>query len=186
MSINKILMSIKGHNSVKIDQKKKRALYTTWILYISMHIQNFIKNHPFGLKILRKNTLHQSRAITLLYINSPFAIPNHSSPISMSRQNLKKIGQKLLKLESGNEALTGGRTNGRTLKRFGGYSIIPRHKKNTLEHVSSPEPLCLLVSLYSIGRPCRPSVVVVRPLFTLFSKPNFIWSLSGMAKRKFV
>ena len=44
-----------------------------------MHIQNFIKIHPFVLKILRKNTyLHQSRAITLLFKNefSPFAIPN--------------------------------------------------------------------------------------------------------------
>ena len=37
-----------------------------------------------------------------------FAIPNHSSLISMSMQNLKKIGQKLLKLESGNEALMDG------------------------------------------------------------------------------
>ena len=131
-----------------------------------MHIQNFIKIHPFVLKILRKNTflhqsraitllfinefspfaipnhsvlisvsmqslkkicqittrvrvqkqhfLHQSRAITLLFINkfSPFAIQNHSSPISMSMQSLKKIGQKLLKLESGNEALTDGQTDG--------------------------------------------------------------------------
>ena len=41
----------------------------------------------------------------------------------MSMQSLKKIGQKLLKLESGNEALT----DGRTLKRFGGYNVIPRH-----------------------------------------------------------
>ena len=41
----------------------------------------------------------------------------------MSMQSLKKIGQKLLKLESGNEALT----NGQSLKQFGGYTIIPRH-----------------------------------------------------------
>ena len=41
----------------------------------------------------------------------------------MSMQSLKKIGQKLLKLESGNEALT----DGRTLKIFGGFNIIPRH-----------------------------------------------------------
>ena len=65
-----------------------------------MHIQHLIKIHPFVLKILRKNTfLHQSRAITLLFIHefSPFAIPNHSSLILMSMQSLKKIGQKLLK-----------------------------------------------------------------------------------------
>ena len=61
----------------------------------------------------------------MLFINefSPFAIPNHSSVISKSMQSLKKIGRKLLKFESGNEALT----DGRTLKRFGGYNIIPRH-----------------------------------------------------------
>ena len=51
--------------------------------------------------------LHQLRAITLLFMNeySPFAIPNHSSLISMSMQSLKKISQKLLKLESGNDIL---------------------------------------------------------------------------------
>ena len=79
-----------------------------------MHIQNFIKIHPFFLKILRKNTfLYQSRAITLLLINefSPFAIPNHSSLISISMQSFKKIDQKLLKLEFGNEALTDGWTD---------------------------------------------------------------------------
>ena len=40
----------------------------------------------------------------------------------MSMKRLKKIDQKLLKLESENEALT----DGRTLKRFRGYNIIPR------------------------------------------------------------
>ena len=97
----------KNKGDIKIDQKQ-RALDTTWFLYLSMHIQNFIKIHPFVLKILRKNTiLHQSRAITLLFINefSPFAIPNHSFLMSMSMQSLKKIGKKLLKLESGNDIL---------------------------------------------------------------------------------
>ena len=79
--------------------------------------------HPFVPKILRKNSfLFQSQAITLVFINdfSLFAIPNHSTLISMSMESLKTIGQKLLKLESGNEALT----DGRTLKRFGGYNIV--------------------------------------------------------------
>ena len=46
--------------------------------------------------------------IILLFINefSPFAIPNHSSLISISMQSLKTIGQKLLKLESGNDIFT--------------------------------------------------------------------------------
>ena len=52
----------------------------------------------------------------------------------MSMQSLKKIGQILLKLESGNQAQTDGRMDGRTdgrtdghSKRFGRYNIIPRH-----------------------------------------------------------
>ena len=49
----------------------------------------------------------------------------------MSLQSLKKIGQKLLKLESGNEALMDQRmnrlTDSWTLKRFGGYHIKPHH-----------------------------------------------------------
>ena len=59
--------------------------------------------------------LYQSKAITLLFINkfSLFRIPNHFSPIPMSMQSLKKIGPKLLNLESRNEALTDGRTDKR-------------------------------------------------------------------------
>ena len=44
----------------------------------------------------------------------------------MTLQSLKKIGQNLLKLESGNEALT----DGRTLKIFGGY--VAGYKKSIL------------------------------------------------------
>ena len=40
----------------------------------------------------------------------------------MSMQSLMKIGQELLKLESGDEAMMDGRTR----KRFGEYNIIPR------------------------------------------------------------
>ena len=74
--------------------------------------------------------LHQSRAITLLFINefSLFAIPNHSSPISMSMQSLKKIGQKLLRLESGNEALTDGRTD-----------VLMRVQLRIAPHKSAPQ-----------------------------------------------
>ena len=47
----------------------------------------------------------QSRAITLRSFDEIYTstIPNHSLPISTHMQSLKKIGQKLLKLESGNE-----------------------------------------------------------------------------------
>ena len=98
LGINKILTSIKGHNFVVRNWPKLTCIrYIMDLVYISMHIQYFIKIHPFVLKILRKNIfLHQSRTITLLLMNefSPFAIPNHSSPISMAMQSLKKIGQK--------------------------------------------------------------------------------------------
>ena len=56
---------------------------------------------------------------------SPLAIPYYYSPIPMSMQRLKKIGQKVLKLEHGNEALTVRRTDGHS--KFGGFNIIPRH-----------------------------------------------------------
>ena len=48
----------------------------------------------------------------MLFLNEiiPLAIPYHSSPIPMSMQSLKKIGQKLLKLEHGNKALMDRRT----------------------------------------------------------------------------
>ena len=68
-----------------------------------------IKIHRYVLKILRKSTfLHQSRAITLLFNNEfgPFAIQNNSTLISMSMQSLKKVGQKLLELESRNHICT--------------------------------------------------------------------------------
>ena len=45
----------------------------------------------------------------------------------MSMQSLKKVGQKLLKLESGNEALMDGLTDNQNFKIFGGYNIIPLH-----------------------------------------------------------
>ena len=66
-----------------------------------MHMQNFIEICLFILKILTKKDEV-----------SPLAIPYPSPPppISMSTQSLKKIGQNVLKLEHGNEALTDRRT----------------------------------------------------------------------------
>ena len=69
---------------------------------------------------------HNSGLIDEIY---PSTIPNYSFLISTLIQSLKKMGQKMLKIESGNEALTDGCTDGRTLKRKslnGGYNIIPR------------------------------------------------------------
>ena len=69
----------------------------------------FYQNSSICSEDIEENTfLHQSRAIPLLFINefSPFAIPNHYSLISMSTQSVKKIGQKLLKLEPGNDIFT--------------------------------------------------------------------------------
>ena len=123
-------MSIKGHNSVK---KRPKIMCIRKILDL-VYINAYPKNHPFVLKILRKNTLlHQSRAITLLLINelSPFATPNHSSPISMSMQSLKKIEQKLLvrvqkrSADGRTDGPTDGQTDGHS-KRLGGYDIIPQ------------------------------------------------------------
>ena len=87
---------------------------------IPMSMQSLKK---IGKKVLKlehgneaQSFLTYIKAITLLFQNeiSPLAIPYHSSPIPMSMQSLKKIGQKVLKLEHGNEALTDGQTSERT------------------------------------------------------------------------
>ena len=77
-------------------------VYKIWSKFI-----HFFSEKNWG----KKHILHQSRAIPLSFINefSPFAILNFSSLISMSMPSLKKIDQKL---ESGNEALTDGRSDG--------------------------------------------------------------------------
>ena len=111
-----------------------------------MHIQNCIKIHEFVLKILRKNTfLHQSKAITLLFINefSPFAIPNHSSLISMSMQSLKKIGQKLLKLESGNNIFTSIKGHEFVLKILRKNIFLHQSKAITLLFINEFSPFAI-------------------------------------------
>ena len=108
LRINKILMSIKSHNSVKNRQKKQCTLDITWTLHLSMHRQNLIKIHPFVLKILRKNTfLHQSRAITLLKMNEKYCsiIQIYILSISMHIQNLIEIHKSIHKLLSINKVL---------------------------------------------------------------------------------
>ena len=79
-----------------------------------------------------KHFWHTSRAVTLLFQNkiSPLGISYHSSLIPMSMQSLKKIGQKVLKLEHRNEVLTDRQTDGQMTdghSKFGGYNIIPSH-----------------------------------------------------------
>ena len=175
LSINKILMSIKGHNSVKnwpkimciwnnIDFVFINA-YTKFYQNSSFgsedieekHIFTSIKGHnsfvykriqpicnpkpllpdinvhakfeEIGQKLLKLesgNDIFTSvKGHNSVFINefSPFAIPNHSSPISISMQSLKKISQKLLKSPETKR----WRTDGWTLKIFGGYNIIPHH-----------------------------------------------------------
>ena len=82
------------------------------LLYINAYTK-FYQNSPICSEDIEKNTfLRKSRVITLSFIDkfSPFEIPYHSSLISMSMQSFKKIGHKLLKLESGNvkDFLCGG------------------------------------------------------------------------------
>ena len=84
------------------------------LIYINAYAKFYQNASDCSEDIEEKHIFTSTKAITLLFINefSLFAIQNHSSPISMSMQSLKKIGQKLLKLESGNEALTDGRWTG--------------------------------------------------------------------------
>ena len=79
LRINKILTLIKGRNFAKIWPKILCIRYNMDLVFINA----FIKIHPFVPKILRKNTfLHQSRAITLLFINDiqPICNPNPLLP----------------------------------------------------------------------------------------------------------
>ena len=103
-------MSIKGHNSVKNRPKIMHFRNNMDLVYIYAYTKFYQNSSICSENIEEKHIFTQSRAITLLFINefSPFAIPNHSSPISISMQSLKKICQKLLKLESRNETLTDG------------------------------------------------------------------------------
>ena len=82
--------------------------YNMDLVYINAYTKFYQNSSICSEDIEEKHIFIPSRAITPLFIYefSPFAIPNHSSQISMSMQSLKKIGQKLLKLESRNEVLT--------------------------------------------------------------------------------
>ena len=121
LSIIKILTSIKDHNAVKNRQKITYFRYNMDLVYINAYTIFFIKILSFVLKLLRKNTfLHQSRTITLLFTHefSSFAIPNHSSPISMSMQfeeNRSKTTQVRVRKRSV-DGRTDVLTDGRTLK----------------------------------------------------------------------
>ena len=94
--------------------------------------------------IEEKHILHQSRAITLLFINkfSSFAIPNNSSLISMSMQSLKKIGQKLFKLESGNNIFTSIKGyNSVVYNKFSPFAI-PNHSSLISMSMQSLKKIC--------------------------------------------
>ena len=77
-------------------------------LSVSSHMQSLKK---IGQKLLKLESGNQqnaflTRAITLKVVFDeiyPSTIPNHSLSVSTHMQSLKKIGQKLLKLESGNK-----------------------------------------------------------------------------------
>ena len=113
LSINKILTSIKGHNSVKNWPKIMCIRYNMDLVY-----KIWSKFINFSEGIEESHILHQSRAIPLLFLNefSPFAIPNYSSLISMSMPSLKKIDQNLLKLRVRKRSAD-GRTDAQTVRR---------------------------------------------------------------------
>ena len=80
-----------------------------------MHIHNVIKIHPFVLKILRKkHILHHKR----IY---PICNPKPLLPDINVHAKFEENQVRVRKRSAD------GRTDGRTLKRFGGYNIIPRH-----------------------------------------------------------
>ena len=77
--------SIKGHNSLKNWPKIMCIRNTMDLVYINAYTKFYQNSSICSEDIEEKNIfLHQSRAISLLFINkfSPFAIPNHSPDIN--------------------------------------------------------------------------------------------------------
>ena len=113
-----------------------------------MHINNFIKIHPFILKILSKHKIltsikgHNSVVNELNWpiCNPKPLIPNINDYAKFEKKNLSKNTQvREWKLSADGQTWT----DGRTLKRFGEYNKIPHHlsvvgyKKNNLRFQSS-------------------------------------------------
>ena len=103
------LTSIKGHNSKVV--RRNLPIYNPKPLLVGINsYAKFEENRSKTTQVRERkrtkcNFYPQSRAITLRSFNEiyPSTIPNHSLPVSTNMQSLKKIGQKLLKLESGNQ-----------------------------------------------------------------------------------
>ena len=99
---NAFWTSIKGHNSV-VSEWNYPTCNSIPLLSNTNAYAKFEENRKKHTKVRAwkrsaKHFWHTWRAITLLFQNeiSPLAIPYHSSPIPMSMQSLKKIGQKVL------------------------------------------------------------------------------------------
>ena len=91
LSINEILTSIMGHNSVKNWPKTICIRYNMDLVFINAY-PNFTKIHIFVLEILRKNSfLHQSRAIITLLINERKILFQSSKSTSCQYQCIYKI-----------------------------------------------------------------------------------------------
>ena len=103
------LTSIKGHNSKVIW--RNLPIYNPKPLLAGINsYAKFEENRSKSTQVRERkwtkcNLKPQSGAITLRLFDEiyPSTIPNHSLPVSTRIQSLKKIGQKLLKLESRNK-----------------------------------------------------------------------------------
>ena len=132
LSINKTL--IKGSKSVKNWPKITCIRYNMDLVYINEYTKFYKNPSVCSEDIEKKHILHESRTITLLFINECrlFAIWNHSSLISMSMQSLQNIDQKLFTFKPETKRWwtyrqTDGRTDRQALNRFEGYNTITRH-----------------------------------------------------------
>ena len=101
-----------------------------------------------------QNVKPQSRAITLRSFDEiyPSSIPNHSLPVSTNMQSLKKISQKLLKLESGIEKM-------QFLTSIKGHNskVIRRNLPS-----SNPKPLLADINSYAKFKENRSKTTQVR------------------------
>ena len=127
LRINKILTSIKGHNSVKNWRKITCIRHNMDLVFINAYTKSYQNSSIYSEDIDEKHIFtsikgHKSVVYEWVY---PIWIPNL---ISMSMQSLKKIGQKLLKLESRNDIF----------KSIKGHNSVVYKR---IKPICNPEPL---------------------------------------------
>ena len=155
-----IFTSIKGLNAVVYNKFSPFAIPNHSSL-ISMSMQSLKKIGQKLLKLKSPETtfLHQSRTITLLFINkfSPFAIPNHSPPNINVHAKFEENRSKSTQVRVQKRSADRWTADRQTRKIFGGYNITPRHTKSVAGYNNRLTPFRTYCIIYQAGHNGRSS-----------------------------